>query len=257
MQPANDDASEASFNATAAASVAWNKVESETAAVISGVNVDLRKQKDADKAGSLINTATDDVFSGAWAGAAAVNWFNGATGAAANNNAKKGALGTAIAVNRLDRNADAVMLASNISQAGNIKNTAIRNGAEVAAALGLAVTNDSQGTSTDASVAFGLAMNKANTGARALLVDTTSRYETQADNITYTGGTDLETSAYDGDIQVAGGVDLAWVKTDQAGTGIAAGMTAAVSEISNDIQSGIQGGSYTGFPMCWRPARTR
>ncbi len=247
VQPANDDASEASFNATVAASVAWNKVESETAAVISGVNVDLRKQKDADKAGSLINTATDDVFSGAWAGAAAVNWFNGATGAAANNNAKKGALGTAIAVNRLDRNADAVMLASNISQAGNIKNTAIRNGAEVAAALGLAVTNDSQGTSTDASVAFGLAMNKANTGARALLVDTTSRYETQADNITYTGGTDLETSAYDGDIQVAGGVDLAWVKTDQAGTGIAAGMTAAVSEISNDIQSGIQGGSYTGL----------
>ncbi|MBO5637708.1 MAG: hypothetical protein J5906_09360 [Acidaminococcaceae bacterium] len=247
VQPANDNASEASFNATAAASVAWNKVESETAAVISGVNVNLRKQKDADKAGSLINTATDDVFSGAWAGAAAVNWFNGATGAAANNNAKKGALGTAIAVNRLDRNADAVMLASNISQAGNIKNTAIRNGAEVAAALGLAVTNDSQGTSTDASVAFGLAMNKANTGARALLVDTTSRYETQADNITYTGGTDLETSAYDGDIQVAGGVDLAWVKTDQAGTGIAAGMTAAVSEISNDIQSGIQGGSYTGL----------
>ena len=247
VQPANDNASEASFNATAAASVAWNKVDSETASAISGVDVNLRKQKDADKAGSLVNTATDDVFSGAWAGAAAVNWFNGATGAAANNNAKKGALGTALAVNHLNRNADAVILSSRISQAGNIKNTAIRNGSEVAAALGLAVTNDSHGTSTDASVAFGLAMNKANTGARALLVDTTSKYEEKADNIAYTGGTDLENSAYDGDIQVAGGVDLAWVKTDQAGTGIAAGMTAAVSEINNDIQSGIQGGSYTGL----------
>ena len=247
VQPANDNASEASFNATAAASVAWNKVDSETASAISGIDVNLRKQKDADKAGSLVNTATDDVFSGAWAGAAAVNWFNGATGAAANNNAKKGALGTALAVNHLNRNADAVILSSRISQAGNIKNTAIRNGSEVAAALGLAVTNDSHGTSTDASVAFGLAMNKANTGARALLVDTTSKYEEKADNIAYTGGTDLENSAYDGDIQVAGGVDLAWVKTDQAGTGIAAGMTAAVSEINNDIQSGIQGGSYTGL----------
>ncbi len=247
IQPANDNASEASFNATAAASVAWNKVDSETASAISGIDVNLRKQKDADKAGSMVNTATDDVFSGAWAGAAAVNWFNGATGAAANNNAKKGALGTALAVNHLNRNADAVILSSRISQAGNIKNTAIRNGSEVAAALGLAVTNDSHGTSTDASVAFGLAMNKANTGARALLVDTTSKYEEKADNIAYTGGTDLENSAYDGDIQVAGGVDLAWVKTDQAGTGIAAGMTAAVSEINNDIQSGIQGGSYTGL----------
>ena len=46
---------------------------------------------------------------------------------------------------------------------------------------------------------------------------------------------------------MSGGVDLAWVRTDQAGTGIAAGMTAAVSEINNDIQSGIQGGSYTGL----------
>ena len=247
VQPANDNASEASFNATAAASVAWNKVDSETASVISGVNVDLRKQKEADKAGSLVNTAADDVFSGAWAGAAAVNWFTGATGAAANNNAKKGALGTALAVNHLNRNADALMLSSQISQAGNIKNTAIRNGSEAAAALGLAVTNDSQGTSTDVSVSFGLAMNKANTGAHALLIDTNSKYEGKADNITYTGGTDLENSAYDGDIQVSGGLDLAWVKTDQAGTGIAAGMTAAVSEINNDIQSGIQGGSYTGL----------
>ena len=247
VEPANDNASEASFNATAAASVAWNKVNSETAAAISGVNVNLRKQKEADKAGSLVNTATDDVFSGAWAGAAAVNWFTGGTGAAANNNAKKGALGTALAVNHLNRNADALVLSSNISQAGNIKNTAIRNGSEAAAALGLAVTNDSHGTSTDASVAFGLAMNKANTGAHALLADTTSKYEDKADNMAYTGGTDLENSAYDGDIQVSGGVDLAWVKTDQAGTGIAAGMTAAVSEISNDIQSGIQGGSYTGL----------
>ena len=247
VEPANDNASEASFNATAAASVAWNKVNSETAAVISGADVNLRKQKEADKAGSLVNTATDDVFSGAWAGAAAVNWFTGATGAAANNNAKKGALGTALAVNHLNRNADALVLSSRISQAGNIKNTAIRNGSEAAVALGLALTNDSQGTSTDASVSFGLAMNKANTGAHALLIDTTSRYEGKADNMTYTGGTDLENSAYDGDIQVSGGVDLAWVKTDQAGTGIAAGMTAAVSEINNDIQSGIQGGSYTGL----------
>jgi len=257
IQPANDDASQASFNATAAASVAWNKVNSETAAIISGGDLKLRKQASGDEAGSLLNTATDDVFSGAWSGAAAVNWFNGAAGAAANNNAKKGALGAALAVNHLNRATDALILSSDISQAGAIKNMAIRNGAEAAAALGLAVTNDSQGTSTDASVAFGLAMNKSNNDAHAILIDSSSSYKDKvkkdeskgdtADNtLTYSGGTTVETSAYDGDVQVAGGVDLAWVKTDQAGVGIAAGITAAVGEIKNDIQSGIQGGSYTG-----------
>ena len=257
VQPANDNASEASFNATAAASVAWNKVNSETAAIISGADLKLRKQASGDEAGSLLNTATDDVFSGAWSGAAAVNWFNGAAGAAANNNAKKGALGAALAVNHLNRATDALILSSDISQAGAIKNMAIRNGAEAAAALGLAVTNDSQGTSTDASVAFGLAMNKSNNDAHAILIDSSSSYKDKvkkdeskgdtADNtLSYSGGTTVETSAYDGDVQVAGGVDLAWAKTDQAGVGIAAGITAAVGEIKNDIQSGIQGGSYTG-----------
>ena len=257
IQPANDDASQAAFNATAAASVAWNKVNSETAAIISGADLKLRKQASGDEAGSLLNTATDDVFSGAWSGAAAVNWFNGAAGAAANNNAKKGALGAALAVNHLNRATDALILSSDISQAGAIKNMTIRNGAEAAAALGLAVTNDSQGTGTDASVAFGLAMNKSNNDAHAILIDSSSSYKDKvkkdeskgdtADNtLTYSGGTTVETSAYDGDVQVAGGVDLAWVKTDQAGVGIAAGITAAVGEIKNDIQSGIQGGSYTG-----------
>ena len=41
-------------------------------------------------------------------------------------------------------------------------------------------------------------------------------------------------------------MDFAFANSADGGRAIAAGITAAVSEINNDIQSGIQGGAYTG-----------
>ena len=235
IQAPNANPSSASFNAAAAGSVSWNKVNSETASVIDNVSLNLDKTT----SGKLLNAASDDVFSGAWSGAAAVNWFTGGAGSAANPGSHKGGLGTALAVNNLKRDVDAVISNSSITKAGTVENTAIKNGAEAAAALGIAVTNDSQGTGTNASVAFGLSLNKSDSGIHALMIDNTATN-------TNANGTTVNNRAYDGDIQVAGGIDFAFANAG-GGRAIGAGITAAVSEIKNDIQSGIQGGTYTGI----------
>ncbi|MER2139790.1 MAG: hypothetical protein ABS965_06670, partial [Succiniclasticum sp.] len=260
--PENNDAADNKFNIAAAGSVSVNWNNSETASVIDNVNLTLRDGG----TGKLKNEATDDVFTGAWAGAAAMNWFTGGNGVASNNAAHKGTLGAAVALNLYDtvkvtnestdgssnnddktvrkaaRNVNAVISNATISQAKLIENTAIKKGTEAAAALGVAVTNNDQGTGTNAGVAFGLAMNKVNSGVNALLINNTSTFT----NSGSTNGTDISNRAYDGDIQVAGGVDFAFANSADGGRAIAAGITAAVSEIKNDIQSGIQGGRYTG-----------
>ena len=262
--PENADASDNRFNIAAAASIGVNWNSSETASVIDNVNLTLRDGG----TGKLKNEATDDIFAGAWAGAAAINWFAGGAGVASNNAAHKDSLGTAVALNLYDtvkitnenetgsartvrkaaRNVNAVISNAVISQAKLIENTAIKKGTEAAAALGLAVTNNSQGTGTNAGVTFGLSMNKVNSGVHALLIDNTSTFTNDNSNNTTgsTDGTDISNRAYDGDIQVAGGVDFAFANSADGGKAIAAGITAAVSEIKNDIQSGIQGGTYTG-----------
>ena len=232
----NNDPSTSSFNAAAAGSVSWNKVNSETASVIDNASLNLGKTT----SGKLLNAASDDVFSGSWSGAAAVNWFTGGAGSAASPGSHKGALGTALATNNLKRDVDAVISNSTITKAGTIENTVIKNGAEAAAALGIAVTNDSQGTGTNASVAFGLSLNKSDSDIHALMIDDTV-------SNTNSTGTAINNRAYDGDIQVAGGVDFAFANSANGGRAIAAGITAAVSEIRNNIQSGIQGGTYTGI----------
>ena len=240
--PENNDAAYNKFNIAAAGSVSLNLNNSQTATVIDRVNLTLPDGG----AGKLKNEATDDIFTGAWAGAAAMNWFTGGAGVASNNAAHKGTLGAAVALNKLDRNVKAVISNATISQAKLIENTAIKKGTEAAASLGIAVTNNGQGTGTNAGIAFGLAMNKVDSGVHALLIDNTSAFTNSNNTSGSTGVTDISNRAYDGDIQVAGGVDFAFANSDDGGRAIAAGITAAVSEIKNDIQSGIQGGTYTG-----------
>ena len=234
IQAPNNNPSASSFNAAVAGSVSWNKVTGNTAAIIDNVNLTLGNTAGS---GKLLNAASDDVFIGAWSGAAAVNWFTGGAGAASNNNAHKGALGTALGVNNLKRDVKAVISNAKITGAGTIDNKDVKEGAEAAVALGIATTNDSQGTGTNGSVAFGLSLNKSSSDVHALLIDDTSSNST--------GETTVNNSAYDGDVQVAGGVDIAYANSAANGRAVAAGIMAAVSKIDNNIQSGIQGGSYS------------
>lgn len=254
-----------SFNIAAAGSVAWNHNDHETAAVIDRMNVTLNYKTDRD--GKLLNAATEDIFTGAWAGADAINWFSGTasfdfSGTTSEDTASRGShktgLGAAVAINDLNRNVNALISNSSISQAGLLENTAVKNGAEAAGALGLAITNDSGSTTArDVNVIFGLSLNNNKGDVHALLLEDTSVYEKNEVKdakgktvYTYQGATDVSVGAYDGDIQVAGSVDLNVLKAgglffSDTG-GIAVGINASVSDLANDIRSGIQGGSYTG-----------
>ena len=241
--PQNMDAADNGFNAALAGSVSLNHNDVRTASVINKTSLALRKQDDG-KGGALVTEALDDSFTGAWSGAAAMNWFTGGTGVASNNAAHKGSLGAAFSANLLHHNVDAQIRNADISNAGLVEAAGIRNGAEAAAALGLAVTNDSQGTGTNGAVTFGLSVNDNTSGAHALLID--NKLTNDSENGSR-GGTDINIRAYDGDIQVAGGVDLSFANSADAGRAIAAGITVSASEITNDMRSGIQGGSYSGL----------
>ena len=242
---ANGQNANASFNAEAAASFAWNNLDTQTAAIADNMTLNLRKQNSSEADGALVTAATDELFTGAWAGSGSVMWFTGAAQGmqGINNNAVKGALGTAVAVNKLDQKVNSLIMDSAITQAGSVLNKAVKNGSEVAAGLGVAVVNQTGGEGAGGSAAFGLSLNMVENDIHAILIDSSATYE--KDDITYTGGTSLENRAHDGDIQVAGGANMAWIST--GGSGIAAGITAAASDLKNDIQSGIQGGSYSGL----------
>ena len=237
IQAPNANPSDATFNAAVAGSVSWNKVNGATAAVIDNTKLNLGTGA---QSGKLLNAGSDDVFNGAWSGAAAVNWFTGGAGSASNNNAYKGALGTALGVNNLKRDVKAVINNVEIVNAGTVENKALKSGAEAAASLGMAVTNDKQGTGVNGSVAFGLSLNKSDSDVHALMIGDKSSNSNS-------GGTSILNSAYDADVQVSGGVDIAYANSAANGKAVAAGVTAAVSEIRNDVQSGIQGGTYTGI----------
>ena len=88
----NNDAANQSFNAAVAGSVSVNWNHTEVASVIDRVKLNLKDEG----TGILKNEATDDVFTGAWAGAGAMNWFAGGAGVASNNAAHKGSLGAAV-----------------------------------------------------------------------------------------------------------------------------------------------------------------
>lgn len=238
----NGQNANASFNAEAAASFAWNNLDTQTAAIADNMTLNLRKQASSEADGTLVTAATDELFTGAWAGSGSVMWFTGAAQGAANSNAYKGALGTAVAVNKLDQKVNSLIMNSDITQAGSVLNKAVKNGSEVAAGLGVAVVNQTGGEGAGGSAAFGLSLNMVENDIHAMLIDSTATY---VKDEVYTGGTDLENRAHDGDIQVAGGANMAWLSS--GGSGIAAGITAAASDLDNDIQSGIQGGSYSGL----------
>lgn len=238
----NGQNANASFNAEAAASFAWNNLDTQTAAIVDNMTLNLRKKASSEADGTLVTAATDELFTGAWAGSGSVMWFTGAAQGAANSNAYKGALGTAVAVNKLDQKVNSLIMNSDITQAGSVLNKAVKNGSEVAAGLGVAVVNQTGGEGAGGSAAFGLSLNMVENDIHAMLIDSTATYV--KDDV-YTGGTSLENRAHDGDIQVAGGANLAWINT--GGSGIAAGITAAASDLENDIQSGIQGGRYSGL----------
>ena len=204
------------LNVAGAGSAAINIKSGETGSLISNSNINAK---------NIDVSANDDSFNGSWAGAGAFNFF-GNSQAAKNTNV---AIGGAVAYSDNSKNVDSIIKNSTIN-ATSIKNSATRDDSDVAAGLGLAVSTNSgnQGTNTD--VAISASINFVEGDTHALLL-----------NNTVNGGS-LENKAALGSLQVAGGLDIAVSVSGEKGFSI--GGSAAASKITNDLQSGIRGGSY-------------
>lgn len=221
-----------SVNVAGAGSVAVNILGGETGAIVDGVTVYSSKE------GSVDVSATDSLFSGSWAGAGAVNWFgktgSGSTsGGGSSSGGTEVSIGGAAGVSIADRGVSSIISNSEIKNAGHINNRAVKDGAEVAVGLGLAVAKGSAG-STDVGVAASVSYNEADNDIYALMVDN------EVDNTD--GNTTLTNSAYNADLQITGGISMAAAvggKTSVAGAG-----SVAISDIDTDLVSGLSGGSY-------------
>ena len=205
------------LNVAGAGSAAINIKSGETGSLISNSNINAK---------NIDVSANDDSFNGSWAGAGAFNFF-GNSQAAKNTNV---AIGGAVAYSDNSKNVDSIIKNSTINNAASIKNTATRDDSDVAAAMGLAVSTNSGNQGNNVDVAVSASINFVEGDTHALLLNNTVK-----------GGT-LENKAAIDSLQVAGGLDIAG--SSSGGKGFNIGGSAAASKITNDMQSGIKGGSY-------------
>ena len=210
----------------AAGSLAINQGDGMTFAMVD--NTTIQPLGESSSLDSVGVKSEDSLFAGAWAGGAAINAH---TGAAAGGSREYSA-GIALAYNAFDRDVTSLISNTAITEAGAITNTATRKGAEASLGIGLAVSKG-QADGTEGSIGVSVSYDRSLTDVHAVMV-----------NDTVTGKeTTLENTAYNQDIQVAGGVDFAW--TSGGDDGVGAGGTATISRIKNSLQGGIYGGTYT------------
>lgn len=210
---------------TGAGSFAINQVDGMTLAMVDNTVI---QPLDSGSLDSVNVKSEDSLFAGAWAGGAAINAH---TGVAAGGSREYTA-GIAVAYNEFDRDVTSLISNTTITRAGTITNTANRKGAEVS--LGIEVAGSKgQARGTEGSLGVSVSYGYSLSDVHAAMVND----EVTGEN------TKLENTAYNQDIQVAGGVDFAW--TSSGDDGVGAGGTATVSRIKNSLQSGIYGGTYT------------
>ena len=205
------------LNVAGAGSAAINIKSGETGSLISNTKINAK---------NIDVSANDDSFNGSWAGAGAFNFF-GNSQAAKNTNV---AIGGAVAYSDNSKNVDSIIKNSTINNATSIKNTANRDDSDVAAGMGLAVSTNSGNQGNNVDVAVSASINFVEGDTHALLIGNT------------VNGGSLENKAVIDSLQVAGGLDIAG--SSSGGKGFNIGGSAAASKITNDLQSGIKGGSY-------------
>ena len=250
----NNNSTKSSVNVAGAGSVAINLLDGETGAFVDNVNIQVQ-QDTSGKDGTVTVGASDSLFDGALAGAAAVNWFTKGGGLSGGGTPSTGgtpvtqaasgssggntevSVGGAAGVSVLNRNVSSVISNSEITNAGSITNTAEKSGAEIAAGLGLAVAKSSDTSATNVAVGAAVSYNEADSDIHALMVDTTVTHD---ENVS--GTTNITNAAENKDLQIAGGISVGLSSGGKTGVGI--GGTAVISDIDSNLQSGISGGTY-------------
>ncbi|MBR4903817.1 MAG: hypothetical protein IKZ53_04035, partial [Selenomonadaceae bacterium] len=212
------------LNIAGAGSVAVNLNSGETGYFISNYKLNV-KQSDL--------TSKDDTFHGSWAGAGAFNFF-GDSDAIENTNV---AVGGSVALNQSTTNVDSVIKNSSINS-NYFSSIAERADSDVAAGMGLAVSTSDDGLNKNIDIPISASINILKGDTHALMIKNNFTGVNEGETA---GGSVYNKSSIDS-LQVAGGLALGVSKGGDKGVNI--GGNAAASQITNDLQSGIQGGSY-------------
>ncbi|WP_028130604.1 hypothetical protein [Selenomonas sp. AE3005] len=148
-----------------------------------------------------------------------------------NNSNTQVAIGGTFAMNSVSRDVDSILRNSTLQQVQSVSNSAAKTGIEVAAGMGVSTA---KGSGTNVAGAGVVYYNKAKQDIHALLLNNT--VTSAAD-----GGT-IANKAASTDFQIAGA--LAANSTSGAGTNVGVGGAVAISNLENNLSSGIIGGSY-------------
>lgn len=167
--------------------------------------------------------AVDNNFTGAWSGAGALNFRGSDSGKTSV------AMTGAVAVNKVDSTVVS-NIASTENLTGAINNTAEKSGALIAAGLGLTVSNASSNSSNYTGAASAN-VNLSENVVKAVIKDNTAIDSSAIKNV-----------AKNIDTQVTGGVNVSVAVGGKKG--VAAGGTGVRSDISNDVNALVEGGTY-------------
>ncbi|MBQ7516198.1 MAG: leukotoxin LktA family filamentous adhesin, partial [Schwartzia sp.] len=143
-------------------------------------------------------------------------------------------IGGTFAMNKSTRNVDSLLRNSTIQDVSYLANEASKIGIEVAAGMG---TSGNSGSGTSVSGSGVVYYNKAVQDVHALMIN---------NNVTSTNlFTLLSNEATSTDFQIAGGLAFNSASGDNANVG--AGGAVAISNLENNLSSGIIGGTYNDF----------
>ena len=148
-------------------------------------------------------------------------------------------IGGTFAMNSSNRNVDSFIRNSTIEKAGFLSNSATKIGIEVAAGMGL---SSAKGSGTNVAGAGVVYYNRAKQDVHALMINNTVTSDFIS-NILGLGM--LSNEATSTDFQIAGG--LAANIASGSDTNVGVGGAVAISNLENNLASGIIGGSYENF----------
>ena len=229
----NTGAAKPTINVAVAGSSSTNIIDNVTKTEVDGIDINLRGEN------SSVNiSAKDESFTGAWSGAAAINWITkkGAStesGGSGNSQVSSGtSVGVhgAVGINIVDRETTAQIKNSTIKDADSINVESVNDSVTVAAGLGLGLAKVSGAGNKNYQGGASVSLNDITHNTNAFLENIDTKNENRKSNI--------KVNALESGIQVTGGENI---NAGQSSGAMGAAVT--VANINNTINTGIKGGN--------------
>ena len=228
---ANAAAGQATSLFNLAGSAAVNLLSGDTAALVDNTVL----SGDATSGSTFKVEATDDLFTGAWSGAAA---FNFSKASAQGSSSMSVGVSGVLAYNDINRDLMSVVSNSTVTDAAALNVVANKKGAEVAAGLGLGYSSSGTGAAISVEIVPAGSINSVNSNVYSFLINDTQNISSGT-----TLATDVSVTAQNTDTQVTGGVNVD-VARGNSGSTVGAGLSYVVALLNNDVAAGIEGGTY-------------